>query len=80
MTREEIINAGVSPAIARAVSTYLRGLMSFGATLGDATTLINSEGQARGFLRAADAIAALAEPLTDQKQTQLPLYSPPTDK
>lgn len=80
MTRDEIISKGVTPELAKALALYLRSRMAFGTQLGDATTIINSEGQARGWIKAADEIAALALPKPDENQILLPLYSQPAPR
>lgn len=77
MTREQVIGAGVTPAIAEAVCAFLKCNIPTPQFAADATYLINSEGKMVGWLNAADMIKSLGIPLPKDDQPDLPLYSDP---
>lgn len=80
MTRDELISMGMTPALARATAIFLKNSIPRPPRMADLTALVNNEGAMNGWINAADAIGALATPVGDPNQPELPMYSEPARK
>ncbi len=80
MTRDEIIGMGVTPDLARAISTYIKTNLPLSPRIADPTSIINNEGVIFGWSMAANFIEVLSIPLQDQNPEKQPMYSEPSRK
>lgn len=80
MTRDQIIGLGLNPQLAQAVCDFLKTNIPRPPRFADATALINNEGAMNGWINAADAIGALAEPQPAEQKEFPSLYSEPARK
>jgi len=79
MTRDEVISHGVTPEIAKAITTFIKTNLPMNPRIADPTSIINNEGVITGWMKAADLVSSLSNPLNPVIQPE-PMYSQPAPR